>query len=105
MCVAVARIILTLTTKMHAIALLSLAALSLASPSPRVRRQNGATALETNSTYIEQYWGQITPYIDNTENFFGVANVGMFSQDVVLSTRSNVLQVFPMAAKLNRLIF
>jgi hypothetical protein len=55
-------------------------ALTTATPAPRYRRQsssNSSSSLLTDITQIERYWGQITPYADNSENFFGVTNVGV----------------------------
>jgi hypothetical protein len=37
----------------------------------------GLTTLLTNPAEISQYWGQITPYSDNPENYFGVEYTGL----------------------------
>jgi hypothetical protein len=54
-------------------------ALATATPAPRYRRQSSSnsSSLLTDITQIEQYWGQITPYADNSEDFFGVTDVGI----------------------------
>jgi hypothetical protein len=36
-----------------------------------------AQDLLTDITQIQQYWGQISPYADNPENYFGVDYVGL----------------------------
>jgi len=56
------------------LALLPIVALS--SPTPRRRRQSSPELLSDIET-IQQYWGQITPYADNVDNYFGVENVGL----------------------------
>lgn len=56
------------------IALLPLLALS--SPTPRRRRQSSPELLSDIET-IQQYWGQITPYADNTDNYFGIEDIGL----------------------------
>jgi len=33
--------------------------------------------LLTDITKIQRYWGQLSPYADNAENYFGVENVGL----------------------------
>ena len=33
--------------------------------------------LLTDVSKISQYWGQISPYFDNPENYFGVGDVGL----------------------------
>lgn len=56
-----------------------LPALTASSPlPPRQRRQtdNSSQPL-TDLHLIQQYWGQITPYADNTEDFFGISDVGL----------------------------
>jgi Histidine phosphatase superfamily (branch 2) len=57
------------------ITVLALAAAVAASP-VRQRRQT-SSALITDLSIISQYWGQITPYGDNAENYFGVEDVGL----------------------------
>ncbi|MCJ1402945.1 hypothetical protein MMC11_006166 [Xylographa trunciseda] len=54
------------------------ASLVQASPVKIVSRQasNGAQLL-TDLTTISGYWGQISPYIDNAEDYFGVQFVGL----------------------------
>jgi hypothetical protein len=36
-----------------------------------------ADDLLTDITEIQKYWGQISPYADNAENYFGVEYVGL----------------------------
>lgn len=50
--------------------------LALSSPTPRQRRQSSPNLLSDLDT-IQQYWGQITPYADNADNYFGVQDVGL----------------------------
>ncbi|EXJ91858.1 hypothetical protein A1O3_00408 [Capronia epimyces CBS 606.96] len=55
-----------------------LPALATSSPLPRHRRQaNNSSEPLTDIHLIQQYWGQITPYADNAEEFFGVSDVGL----------------------------
>ncbi|KIW18070.1 hypothetical protein PV08_02357 [Exophiala spinifera] len=57
-----------------------LPALSRASPFARQRRQSsGSSSSEPllDINVIQSYWGQITPYADNAENFFGVNATGL----------------------------
>ncbi|EXJ60560.1 hypothetical protein A1O7_04713 [Cladophialophora yegresii CBS 114405] len=64
----------------HSAVIAGLFVLAIASPAPRVRRQTGTDSsaeLLTDINAIQQYWGQITPYADNTEDYFGVADVGL----------------------------
>ena len=37
----------------------------------------GAQDLLTDITQIQRYWGQLSPYADNAENYFGVEYVGV----------------------------
>jgi hypothetical protein len=61
-----------------AVALAALAALAEASPAPRERRQSsGSSSLLTDLNVISSHWGQLTPYADNAENYFGVQDVGL----------------------------
>jgi len=39
--------------------------------------KRSGTTLETNLNVISQYWGQISPYNDNPENYFGIEDVGL----------------------------
>ena len=49
-----------------------------AKPARNVRRQAAASAnLLTDISTISQYWGQISPYTDNPEDYFGVVDVGL----------------------------
>ena len=59
--------------------LAALIALTAASPTAVDRRQsNGSTAdLLTDIKVIQQYWGQVTPYSDNNETYFGVTDTGL----------------------------
>lgn len=36
-----------------------------------------AAHLLTDINRIQKYWGEITPYSDNEENYFGVEHVGL----------------------------
>ena len=61
-------------------ALAVLPALVTASPAPHYRRQtssNSSDEVLTDLSIIQQYWGQITPYADNAENYFRVIDVGL----------------------------
>ena len=60
--------------------LAALPAFAASSPTFRYRRQtstNSSSDLLTDITVIQQYWGQITPYADNAENFFGISDAGL----------------------------
>lgn len=60
--------------------LTALADASPYSPNVRYRRQssNSSSAqLLTDLSVIQSYWGQITPYADNAENYFGVNATGL----------------------------
>ncbi|KAK4943678.1 hypothetical protein LTR10_016775 [Elasticomyces elasticus] len=63
--------------------LTALAASSPYTPNVRHRRQSSNSSSSTNSTLItdlsiiQSYWGQITPYADNAENYFGVNATGL----------------------------
>ena len=55
----------------------SIAILAFAHP-PSIRQQAvNSVDLLTDLSTISQYWGQLTPYSDNAEDFFGVENVGV----------------------------
>ncbi|OAP61598.1 hypothetical protein AYL99_03801 [Fonsecaea erecta] len=57
-----------------------LPSLAASSPTPRQRRQtntNSSSDLLTDIATIQQYWGQLTPYADNAEDYFGVSDVGL----------------------------
>lgn len=59
--------------------ILSLAAIAAASPAA-VRRQSSSSSSSTpitDITYIQKHWGQITPYYDNNETYFGVNSTGL----------------------------
>jgi hypothetical protein len=63
---------------MHFLAAAALVALVEASPAPRERRQTpSSTALLTDLSIISSHWGQLSPYADNAENYFGVQDVGL----------------------------
>ena len=49
------------------------------SPTLRYRSQSSTNSSEplTDIATIQQYWGQITPYADNVEDYFGVSDVGL----------------------------
>jgi hypothetical protein len=56
----------------------ALAAVAEASPAPRQRRQtSGSSSLLTDLNVISSHWGQISPYADNVETYFGVQDVGL----------------------------
>lgn len=65
--------------RLHLTLLALLPALAASSPAPRQRRQtsDNSSTLLTDINVIQQYWGQITPYADNAEDFFGVSAVGL----------------------------
>jgi hypothetical protein len=65
---------------LSSVLLLSLATVAVTSPQPRYRRQTGSSSsseLLTDISLIEQNWGQITPYSDNNETYFGVTDTGL----------------------------
>jgi len=37
----------------------------------------GAQDILTDITQIQRYWGQLTPYADNPEDYFGIGYVGL----------------------------
>lgn len=56
----------------------ALAAFAEASPAPRERRQSSSSSsLLTDLNIISSHWGQISPYADNAETYFGVQDVGL----------------------------
>lgn len=58
----------------------ALAATATASPTILDRRQGGSSAnatLLTDLSIISQHWGQITPYFENNETYFGVNDTGL----------------------------
>ena len=60
------------------VTVVALGALALASPTPRQRRQASTSAtLLTDLDIISTYWGQVSPYADNAEDYFGVVEVGL----------------------------
>ena len=54
------------------------------------RQASSSANLLTDLSTISQYWGQITPYSDNPENYFGVEDVGLPSDCQV--EQAHVLQ-------------
>lgn len=56
--------------------LLGLAALATASPYSK-RQSSGSSAPINDTSVIQNYWGQIRPYQDNNESYFGVNAVGL----------------------------
>ena len=57
-----------------------LPALAASSPAFRHRRQTGTNSsaeLLSDISVISRYWGQLTPYADNTDDYFGVSDVGL----------------------------
>ena len=51
-----------------------------ASPAALDRRQSSSSAnspLATDLSVISRYWGQVTPYADNNETYFGVNDTGL----------------------------
>lgn len=59
---------------------LALAVTVSASPTVVHRRQNGSgnnATLLTDLSVISKHWGQITPYSDNNETYFGVNDTGL----------------------------
>ncbi|EXJ76614.1 uncharacterized protein A1O5_01122 [Cladophialophora psammophila CBS 110553] len=62
--------------------LAALPSLAASSPTPRQRERrqtstNSSSDLLTDISIVQQYWGQITPYADNAEDYFGVSDVGL----------------------------
>jgi hypothetical protein len=60
--------------------ILALVAYATASPYASVtKRQSSGTSSApiTDISTIQRYWGQITPYFDNNETYFGVNNTGL----------------------------
>ena len=41
------------------------------------KRRTEEVQLLTDLVAISQYWGEISPYSDNAENYFGVEDVGL----------------------------
>ena len=55
-----------------------LIAAAQATPAPNIRRQAVPSAnLLTDLSIISRYWGQISTYADNPEDYFGVVDVGL----------------------------
>lgn len=52
-------------------------------------------ALLTDISIISRYWGQISPYADNLDNYFGVDYVGLPNGCQVVSRRS-LIRKFPL---------
>ena len=48
----------------------------------------GAQDLLTDVTQIQRYWGQISPYADNPEDYFGVDYVGIPDGCQIVSQQS-----------------
>jgi hypothetical protein len=60
------------------VAAAALAAFAEASPAPRERRQSASSSsLLTDLNIISSHWGQVSPYADNVETYFGVQDVGL----------------------------
>lgn len=59
--------------------LAALAVTAAASPAALASRQSGSSSanLLTDINVIQKYWGQITPYFDNNETYFGVSDTGL----------------------------
>lgn len=55
------------------------AALAVASLAPAVASSasNASSAVVTDRNVIQRYWGQLSPYADNAESYFGVEDVGL----------------------------
>ena len=60
-----------------AITIASLVVVAAAPSTYRSQRRAGDVNLLTDLATISQYWGQISPYFDNVENYFGVKDVGL----------------------------
>lgn len=41
------------------------------------KRQSSSDPVVTDVSTISAYWGQIRPYMDNPDSYFGVQNVGL----------------------------
>ncbi|KAK5124996.1 hypothetical protein LTR85_001186 [Meristemomyces frigidus] len=57
--------------------LVALAGQALAAPSLTWKRQSTNSTLLTDLSVISQYWGQLAPYRDNDDSYFGVDDVGL----------------------------
>ena len=60
---------------MYSLSLVALSTLAGALSTPKRAVDN--TSLLTDLSVISQYWGQISPYVDNAETYFGVNDVGL----------------------------
>lgn len=66
---------LSLTTSL-ALVNLALSASAIATPHQEKRDSTPVTLL-TDINVIKNYWGQVKPYNNTPESFFGVENVGL----------------------------
>lgn len=57
----------------------ALAVVAAASPATLDSRQSGSSSVNllTDIKVIQKYWGQVTPYSDNNETYFGVSDTGL----------------------------
>ena len=57
--------------------LLALSSLTIGAPTHEEKKRSSyGPALTSNIAEISEFWGQISPYTDNAENYFGVNDVG-----------------------------
>ena len=67
-----------LVTSLHIVAAFLASSGALAAPGGvKSRRQSTNSTLLTDINTIQEYWGQISPYRDNDERYFGVNDVGL----------------------------
>lgn len=62
---------------LRSLASTSLVAASLAQAASSPTSSNASSEVLTDLNEIQRYWGQLTPYADNDESYFGVEDVGL----------------------------
>lgn len=60
-----------------ALCIATLASSAVTAPRSLRKRQSTNDTILTDINVISQYWGQISPYRDNDERFFGVDDIGI----------------------------
>lgn len=53
------------------------AILAVASLTRAISTSNSSAKVVTDLNVIQRYWGQLKPYADNAESYFGVEHVGL----------------------------
>lgn len=66
-----------LKMKLTGLALITAVTASRAAISRRQASSGSNATTISDISVIQRYWGQITPYFDNNETFFGVNNTGL----------------------------